>query len=529
MSRTEPLLEPRRRAWEQPFLCTDQIFADFELEYETKLIDPELNSGVQIRSRNRPPKGKQKVGPVEGPQIEFSAKTPEKGTHSGNVYGQSWGQWLTPKDERRKHTFVKGGEWNLFRVVAKGDQVTTWINGNEVIKTTIPADRHETNANGFIGLQIHGIKEGTGPFEVAWRNIRIREIKDEKQQTTTSDPSAARSTTTGRIRLTHTGPKKPFPKLPKLKDHEMTVFATAPEINMPVSVVAEPGGAVLAICDGNAGLGQLPNQGRVYRLVDEDSDGKADYATTFIANVDTPRGGHFLNGSLYLVHPPFISAFRDNDGDGVAEEHKVLAKGFGHDHIKWRRGGDHTTNDLRIGVDGWIYVAVGDFGASAVGSDGSKVKLMTGGVIRMRLDGSDLELYSEGTRNTYDLAISPRLDVLAMDNTNDGDGWDMRLHHLTPLAHMGYPNLYKYFSADAMPPLMSYGGGSGVGALYLQEPGFPDWFHDRFSYHQLGEFVFARLEAERSNLRGEEPGVAEDAEVGRHRCGRQFAPVLQQL
>jgi hypothetical protein len=32
-------------------------------------------------------------------------------------------------------------------------------------------------ACGFIGLQVHGIAKGTGPYEVRWRNIAIREIK----------------------------------------------------------------------------------------------------------------------------------------------------------------------------------------------------------------------------------------------------------------------------------------------------------------------------------------------------------------
>lgn len=460
------------------FLCTNENYADFELEFECK-VDPGLNSGVQIRSRNREPRGKQKVGPVEGPQVEIACKNPERGSRSGSIFGQQWGTWLTPKEDLKNHKFMTAG-WNRFRVVAKGDQVTTWINGNEVITTTIPAERHETNSSGFIGLQIHGIKEGTGPFEVAWRNIRIRDLGGEKAEA--PKPTSAEKTTKAsveRIRLKHQGPETPFRKLPVFKDHQLTRFATAPEINCPVSVIAEPGGAVYALCDGNAGLGRLPNQGSVWRLVDEDDDGKADVATKFIPNIDTPRGGQFLNGTLYLVHPPFISAVRDTDGDGVADERKVLASGFAHD-LSWTRGGDHSTNDLRVGIDGWIYVAVGDFGASAVGSDGSTAKLMTGGVIRMRLDGSDLEVYARGTRNTYDLAINHRLDILTMDNTNDGDGWDMRLHHLTPLAHMGYPNLYKHFSEDAMPPLFTYGGGSGCGALYLEEPQFPDWLNQRF-------------------------------------------------
>ena len=33
-----------------------------------------------------------------------------------------------------------------------------------------------TGASGFIGLQVHSIKKGTGPYEVRWRNIRIKEL-----------------------------------------------------------------------------------------------------------------------------------------------------------------------------------------------------------------------------------------------------------------------------------------------------------------------------------------------------------------
>lgn len=468
------------------FLCTNEEYGDFDLEFEVKLIDPELNSGVQIRARIRKLPGRD-TGPLEGPQVDISGKNPERGTFSGNIFGQGWGQWLTPKEKRRNHKFMKGGGWNKFRVLAKGDQVTTWINGEEVITTTIPAERHATHASGYIGLQLHGIKEGTGPFKIAWRNLRVRQLTAAVTPSTEDKPEAKAKTKVGvkpaapaeRVMLQHPSPKNRFRELPKVDGLRLSYYAQSPEINCPVSVVAEPGGAVFALCDGNAGLGRLPNQGSVWRLVDENDDGKADYATRYLPNIDTPRGGHFLDGTLYLVHPPFISAFRDLNGDGVANEHKVLARGFAHD-LKWKRGGDHSTNDLRVGLDGWIYVAVGDFGASAVGSDGSKAQLMTGGVIRMRKDGTSLEVYAGGTRNTYDIAISPRLDILALDNTNDGDGWDMRLHHLTPLAHMGYPDLFKNFSEETMPPLFVYGGGSGCGALYLEEPGFPESLNNRF-------------------------------------------------
>ncbi|MBK1876504.1 3-keto-disaccharide hydrolase [Pelagicoccus mobilis] len=157
------------------FLCSNKDYGDFELEFETKLVDNELNSGVQIRSKTLEPKKGEKYGAVYGPQVEVTGRNFVR-NGSGNIYGQGWKTWLTPQESKKAHTFFKDGEWNHFRVVAKGDQITTWINGNEIITTTVPADRHETNPSGFIGLQIHGIKKGTGPFQVAWKNIRIREL-----------------------------------------------------------------------------------------------------------------------------------------------------------------------------------------------------------------------------------------------------------------------------------------------------------------------------------------------------------------
>jgi len=34
----------------------------------------------------------------------------------------------------------------------------------------------KSHPKGFIGLQVHGIRRGTGPYEVRWRKIRIKEL-----------------------------------------------------------------------------------------------------------------------------------------------------------------------------------------------------------------------------------------------------------------------------------------------------------------------------------------------------------------
>jgi hypothetical protein len=153
------------------FLCTEGEYGDFELEFEVKLLDNELNSGVQIRSQTKPAKGDQEFGRVNGPQVEIEA-TGSKGAESGYIYGEACGGWMTPEKERQPHKAFKDGEWNKYRIVAQGPKIRTWINGQPVSDLT-DEGKFKTHPKGFIGLQVHGVGNG-GPFQVAWRNIKIK-------------------------------------------------------------------------------------------------------------------------------------------------------------------------------------------------------------------------------------------------------------------------------------------------------------------------------------------------------------------
>ena len=254
---------------------------------------------------------------------------------------------------------------------------------------------------------------------------------------------------------------------------EATIFAAPPAVNYPVFVAAAPDGTLYVSSDGNGSLGRDPNRGRVIRLRDSDGDGRADETKVF-CEVDSPRGLVWDHDRLYLMHPPHLSVFIDKDRDGEADEQKILVENlaFGYD----KRPADHTTNGLSIGVDGYLYVAGGDFGfMDAKGTDGTTLTHRGGGVIRVRPDGTGLELYSTGTRNILEVAISPQMELFARDNTNDGGGWDVRFHHFMGGEDHGYPRLYKNFNDECVQPLADYGGGSGCGAFYLDEPGFGKW------------------------------------------------------
>ena len=258
---------------------------------------------------------------------------------------------------------------------------------------------------------------------------------------------------------------------------DVSLFAPAATANYPVYVAAAPNGDVYVSSDGNGSLGRNPHRGRVLRLRDTDRDGRADQVTEFVKDIDSPRGLVWDHDRLYLIHPPHISVFFDRDGDGVSEESQKLIDGIAFGFKD--RPADHTTNGLDMGIDGWLYIAGGDFGfLEATGTDGRKLQHRGGGVIRFRPDGSGLELFSTGTRNILGTPISPLLDLFARDNTNDGGGWNVRFHHFTGLEDHGYPRMYINFDDEIVQPLDDYGGGSGCGSTYLSEPGFPEaWNH----------------------------------------------------
>ncbi len=254
-------------------------------------------------------------------------------------------------------------------------------------------------------------------------------------------------------------------------------FVESPHIVAPTGLSVSPQGVVFVSCDPNGVTNKMKRVGKVVRCEDVDGDGKADKFSNFVADIDSPRGSCYLGDTLYLMQPPFLVAYQDPDGDGVAEKKTTLIRNLG--QPLEAIGVNHGQNGIRMGIDGWLYLAIGDQGCfQATGTDGSQATLHGGGVLRVRPDGSQLSVLLKGTRNLYDLAVDPYLDLFARDNTNDGGGWGTRLHHLTQLADFGYPHLYKRFGNEHMQSLVDYGPGAGTGAYYLHEPGFPGDFGD---------------------------------------------------
>ncbi len=138
------------------YLGTNNYFDDFILELDFKQED-NGNSGVFFRSTVDGVK-------VKGWQVEVAPP----GYHSGGIY-ESYGRGWLIKPDQSKDSIVKMGEWNKMKIKVYGDEVTTWINENQMIKIK---DSIIGFGKGGVALQIH---DGGG-IKVKWKNINLTKL-----------------------------------------------------------------------------------------------------------------------------------------------------------------------------------------------------------------------------------------------------------------------------------------------------------------------------------------------------------------
>ncbi len=138
------------------YLSTEKAYKNFVLTLQFKQ-EANGNSGVFIRSG------------IEGVKINgWQVEVAPIDKHTGGIY-ESYGRgWLIqPKPEYEK--YLKQGKWNTMKIVANGNEVTSYLNGHQMVTLS---DEKIGKGEGFIALQIH---DGGG-IKVRWRKIKIKEL-----------------------------------------------------------------------------------------------------------------------------------------------------------------------------------------------------------------------------------------------------------------------------------------------------------------------------------------------------------------
>jgi putative membrane-bound dehydrogenase-like protein len=280
------------------------------------------------------------------------------------------------------------------------------------------------------------------------------------------------------------------PALPKCPaDWKVEVVAEAPKLVHPSVVCCAPDGRIFVAEDPM----DMGNDSRkpTDRILCLHPDGKV---TVFAENLHAVFGMQYLDGRLYVHHVPKYSVFTDDNG--VGRDRKDLiettnpnpAPGFN----------DHIPAQIRPAMDGYFYMAVGDKGVyQCKGPDGRTAEIFGGGLLRMRPDGTGLEVYATGTRNHLDVAVTSEDEMFTYDNTDDGHGWWTRVTHMVDGGFYGYPWDYKPRRPYTLWMITDFKGGSPTGAVAYTEDALPPEYRDNVFLSEWGRSQLIRLRVSR--------------------------------
>ena len=190
-----------------------------------------------------------------------------------------------------------------------------------------------------------------------------------------------------------------------------------------------------SICLGDKGTVFVGNRSgdKVYALVDEDGDFKSDKMFTIADNMNSPNGLAFYKGSLFVAEINKVWKFENIESQlALPPQPELISDAFPSD-------GHHGWKYIAFGPDDKLYIPVG-----APCNICEREEKIYSALHRMNPDGTELELYASGIRNTVGFDWHPLTKKLYFtDNGRDMMGNDLPPCELNRIdqagEHFGYP------------------------------------------------------------------------------------------
>ncbi|HTN74513.1 MAG TPA: HEAT repeat domain-containing protein [Pirellulaceae bacterium] len=245
--------------------------------------------------------------------------------------------------------------------------------------------------------------------------------------------------------------------------------------------------------------------GPLLLIYDSQRDGKLDKVRVYCDQVKNCQGILALNGEVFVTGdgPDGSALYRlaDADRDGTLESVKTVLKFQG-------TSGEHGPHAITLGPDGLIYINVGNHSSSAKEYDADSpyknyyegdvvpryedpgghavgVKAPGGSILRTDTDGTVVQLYAGGLRNSYDLLFNSEGELFAHESdmeTEEGAPWyrPTQLHHLLPGGEYGWRSGWSWwpeYFVDVTPSITDTGRGSPTGGVVYDHFMFPSRYH----------------------------------------------------
>jgi histidinol phosphatase-like enzyme len=152
------LIGESNAAKKENYLWTQKEYRDFVIEFDVRWKGT-APRGVDTGLEMRKPKIQLQLGVSGSLKVDMTGSFYTGGKDKYPEAGQA---------KEAKKLLKPEGEWNTFRIQAKGDTFTCWINGEKASEYT---DAKFAGA-APLGLQIHGGVE----MKVEFRNVKIAEL-----------------------------------------------------------------------------------------------------------------------------------------------------------------------------------------------------------------------------------------------------------------------------------------------------------------------------------------------------------------
>jgi putative heme-binding domain-containing protein len=269
------------------------------------------------------------------------------------------------------------------------------------------------------------------------------------------------------------------------------LVASEPQISKPLNMAFDPQGR-LWITDTleypYPAPADRPPRDSIKVLSDTNGDGQFDSVATFADELNIPIGILPVADGVLCFSIPNLLLLRDTNGDGRADERKVILGPF--DTSRDTHG---MVNALRRGDDGWIYACHGFNNQSHVtAADGSSVSMISGNTFRFREDGSRIEHFTFGQVNPFGMTA------------DDWGNWFTADCHSKPVTLLLQHGSYESFGRPHdglgfVPPLMDHLHGSTAicGINYYLAGQYPEFFRERF---YSGNVMTSRINTNRLEL-----------------------------
>ncbi|MBA3483911.1 MAG: DUF1080 domain-containing protein [Pirellulales bacterium] len=446
------------------FLSTKQSFENFELTLKLRIRGNGgfINSGVQIRSIRVPNSSE-----MSGYQVDAG------NDWWGKLYDESRRNRVIaePPDPSTLQKAVRENDWNEYRICAEGPRIRSWINGVAALdyverEPNIPLDGH-------IAFQVHG----GGKALVEFKDVEIRELPPSKgamtwrrlhkADATKKDVSSPAEEARGftvpegfEVELV-AAETETYGKFVCLAFDSRGRLWTMTAMEYPVDANENPEASRQLFAVG----------GRDQVLV-FDKPWEKDVAppSVFADGLVMPLGILPYRDGAYVQYGSEIRFYRDVNGDGRADEHQTILKGFGTQD-------SHLFPHQFTRVPGeQILIAQGLFNSSTVRRPGN-VPFDDGAIeipfnycklASFSPDGSQFEALTAGPNNIWGLAISREGEIWIQEANDMG-------FPIIPYAPGGY---YPTGTTDRLrpyQPLMpeplgpAQMGGTGLSGLALAD------------------------------------------------------------